>query len=118
VLWEDGFDYETTTNYEEFIFSTIMNLENGYPALVLINKLTHWVAVSGISEDKICIVDSMRPDANSEWLGIDEFQKEFNSAIMLTNYGPSREPGLVAYIRNYNSGAKLGVLAAGKAWIF
>lgn len=118
VLWEDGFDYETTADYEAFICSMIMNLENGYPAIALINKLSHWVVVSGITEDKICIVNSLDPSAEPDWMDIDDFQKKFNCAIMITDLGSYRKPGLKDYIANYMSGAKMAVLAAKKAWVF
>lgn len=121
VLWEDGFDYETTTNYEEFIGVMPIYLDMGYPALVLTtlgNPLAHWVVVSGITEDKICVVNSLDPSAEPDWKHIDDFQKVFNCAIMITGRGHSRKPRLHNYIANYMSGAKMGALALGKAWIF
>lgn len=118
VLWEDGFDYETTTDYEQFIGVLPLYIKMGYPALVLRtlgNPLAHWVVVSGITEDKVCIVDSLKPSDEPVWMGIDGFQEIFNCAIMITDKSPSRNPGVKDYIVNYMSGAKMVVIAGGKA---
>ena len=121
VIWEDGFDYETTTNCEEFIAVLPLYIEMGYPALVLRtlgNPLAHWVVVSGITEDKICIADSLDSGYEFEWVSIEYFQKIFNCAIMITDHGVARKPGRNDYIVNYTSGAKMVILAAGKEWIW
>lgn len=126
VIWEDGFDYETTTDYKEFIGVMPIYLDMGYPAILLTDlpkqknprSCPHWVVVSGINKDEICIVDSLNPNSRPEWKDIDKFKEKFNGAIMITDKGCSRNPGLKDYIANYMSGAKMGVLAAGKAWIF
>lgn len=118
VIWEDGFNYEATADFDEFMGMMPMLLEMGYPALVVVEGLTHWIVVSGIDSDKICIVDSRYPKKKPFWKPIETFQKSFNCAIMITDHGVARKPGRKDYIANYTSGAKMVILAAGKEWIW
>lgn len=114
VIWEDGFDYETTADFNEFMGMMPMLLDLGYPALVVVEGLSHWIVVAGIDDDRICIVDSRYPKKKPFWKPIQTFQNSFNCAIMITGHGISRKSGARDYTRNYLSGAKMMVIAAGK----
>lgn len=116
VLWEDGFDFATTADYREFLGIMPIILYMGYPAILVVEGLTHWIVVSGIDGDKICTVDSRRK--KPFWKSIERFRKAFNCAIMITGHGDSRKPGRKDHIRNWLAGAKIAALAAGKEWIW
>ena len=112
VLWEDGVDFETTADYGKFLGMMPIILDMGYPALVVVEGLTHWIVVSGIDDDNIFIVDSRRK--KPFWKSIEKFRKAFNCAIMITGHGISRKPGLKDYTRNYLAGIKMVAIATGK----
>ncbi|MFA6293233.1 MAG: hypothetical protein WC637_15715 [Victivallales bacterium] len=117
VLWEDGFDYETTADFEEFVGMIPILLDMGYPSLVVVEGLSHWVVVSGIDDDIICIVDSRYPKKKPFWKPIETFQRSFNCAIMITGHGIPRKPRARDYTRNYLAGLKMLAIATGKKMI-
>lgn len=89
TLYNDGFSYETETDYKSFKKSLKKSIKRGHPAFIIADiKLTtitlgHWIVACGVDKTGLWIADSMSSNEAPELISDDDMIERFAGGVII-----------------------------------